>query len=687
MISSQTLFAFLVYLTSFSHVCTQSTDAGNIFPTGMDDGPNPSVLAPLGASPVWWVQPKEDIKLRGSFLVFHDCGMQAAAWFRYPEERAIVLKLLDRGFAVVAPQSKDRCWTDADKKLFDSAQKYFFEMSEEGKALAKEPIYGLGVGAGGDFLLRVAGSGITSLAGLHLISAKAQLAAFTVADLKILPPTAFVSMPLGDSSGTTEEAAKLLESAGVTTLVRKVFPKPISAEGLMSSVAGVDPAAATGILDALRSKGYLKSRSQLCLDMKNGTQANITVPAFTHINAGLCQAVNLLSSKDDFLIPYHVEAAWGAIDSACRHGGALCKDAAVKAAVRGPTAPAIFEALKVCEGVHTATREGLDEALDFLVKNGRRAKTVPKQLRASHQKTLATEMAAAPSSFLNHHSTHQDTQLPLPNMIPAQALPTMTPPMTSLNTHAMLNGGHHTYVPGDNKWGFPMANSKLTLEDSGKTLTYDDIEYGMNHLWEDLGIWTTQTWHGIQFLQNPADAFAIQELLWNEKPDMVVEIGTHKGASALYFAEIMRDYNPDGLWVTIDPAFQNSAEARLVAAQGPLAKNIVWINGLSHDAVNVLPQVKKLAQGRKKVFVIQDGQHAASQVLVDFSLYDPIVTVGGYFLVQDTILDRTQSPTLGPLAGVQQWLAGYGRGRYVPDKKYEHLLWSTNHNGYLRKLA
>ena len=47
----------------------------------------------------------------------------------------------------------------------------------------------------------------------------------------------------------------------------------------------------------------------------------------------------------------------------------------------------------------------------------------------------------------------------------------------------------------------------------------------MNRLWEDLGIWRKETWHGVQFLQNPMDAFAIQELLWDEKPDFLVEIG------------------------------------------------------------------------------------------------------------------------------------------------------------------
>merc|ERR1719487_285857 len=643
----------------------------------------------MGASPLWWAQPQQGTKLRGSFLLFHDCGIEAAAWFRYPEERAILMKLLDRGFAVVAPQAKDGCWAEADKKLFNSAQTNFFEQSDAGKMLATEPIYGLGVGAGGDFLLRVASSGlVASLAGLHLISAKAELVGFATTDLKILPSIAFVSMPLGDASGDTEKAVTLLQAAGVATHVHKALPQPLSAEGLVSTVDGVDPAASAGIISALRSKGYLKSRSSICMDLQKGVEHNATASAFMHANAGLCQTANQTDPKKEFLIPYHVEAAWGAIDSACRRGGALRQDAAVKAAVRGPTAPAIFEELKVCEGVHTATREGLDEALDFLIQNsksGTQSKVASRKQGFLKGNKLASDISI-PSSLLNHDSTHQSNQMPLNIMSPV-LLPTVNPPMLTLNTHAILNGPHHKFVPGDNKWGFPMANSQLTLEESGKTESYDDIVYGMNHLWEDLGIWTTQEWHGIQFLQNPADAFAIQELLWNEKPDMVVEIGTHKGGSALYFGEIMHDYNPNSLWVTIDPAFQNSAEARLVAAQGPLAKNIIWINGLSNDAVNVVPQVKKLAEGKKKVFVIQDGQHMASQVLADFALYDSIVTVGGYFLVQDTILDRTQAPMQGPLAGVQQWLAGYGRGRYVPDKRYEHLLWSTNHNGYLRKIA
>eukprot|EP00746_Dinoflagellata_sp_MGD_P167711 gnl/MRDRNA2_/MRDRNA2_98564_c0_seq1.p1 gnl/MRDRNA2_/MRDRNA2_98564_c0~~gnl/MRDRNA2_/MRDRNA2_98564_c0_seq1.p1 ORF type:complete len:517 (+),score=118.47 gnl/MRDRNA2_/MRDRNA2_98564_c0_seq1:85-1551(+) len=487
--------------------------------------------------------------------------------------------------------------------------------------------------------------------------------------------------------GTTEKAVALLEAAGVATHVHKALPQPLSAEGLMNSVDGVDPAASAGIISALRSKGYLKSRGEFCVDLERANQPNASIGVFTHINAGLCQTLNHTgSSQDNFLIPYHVEAAWGAIDSACRHGGALCQDAAVKAVVRGPTAPAIFEELKVCEGVHTATREGLDEALDFLIAKARNSDNAPVKLRprkVSPKKASASDLSV-PSSFLKHDSTHKNAQFPF---LAPTALPTINPPMLSLNTHAMLNGIHHKYVPGDNQWGFPMANSMIKLDGDGQVLRYDDIEYGMNHLWEDLGIWTTQEWHGIQFLQNPADAFAIQELLWNEKPDMVVEIGTHKGASALYFAEIMHDYNPNSVWVTIDPAFQNSAAARMVAAQGPLAKSIVWINGLSNDAVNVVPQVKKLAEGRKKVFVIQDGQHAASQVLADFALYDGLVTVGGYFIVQDTILDRTQPLQPGPLAGVNQWLSGYGRGRYVADKRYEHELWSTNHNGYLRKIA
>merc|ERR1719316_690702 len=99
----------------------------------------------------------------------------------------------------------------------------------------------------------------------------------------------------------------------------------------------------------------------------------------------------------------------------------------------------------------------------------------------------------------------------------------------------------HKLVPGGNAYGTPMAASTLVV--NGKTLTYDDITYGYNRLWADLGLWQMQRWKGMRFFQSPMDAVAIQQLVWNVKPDLLIEIGTHGGGSAVFIADIMSSYS------------------------------------------------------------------------------------------------------------------------------------------------
>merc|ERR1719387_3215180 len=99
--------------------------------------------------------------------------------------------------------------------------------------------------------------------------------------------------------------------------------------------------------------------------------------------------------------------------------------------------------------------------------------------------------------------------------------------------------GIHVTVPGSNQWGTPMAYSTLTNPENGKTLTYDDIVYGYNRLWQDLGLWKMQRWMGMRFFQAPQDMLAIQQLIWTVQPDLLIELGTHAGGSAVYFADLM----------------------------------------------------------------------------------------------------------------------------------------------------
>jgi cephalosporin hydroxylase len=59
------------------------------------------------------------------------------------------------------------------------------------------------------------------------------------------------------------------------------------------------------------------------------------------------------------------------------------------------------------------------------------------------------------------------------------------------------------------------------------------------------------TYHGIATLKNPLDFWVYQEILWESRPDVVVEIGNFRGGSTLALAH-MADLAGHGRIVAVD---------------------------------------------------------------------------------------------------------------------------------------
>jgi len=313
--------------------------------------------------------------------------------------------------------------------------------------------------------------------------------------------------------------------------------------------------------------------------------------------------------------------------------------------------------------------------------------------KALRSRVIALSGATDPK-FDMYASAHQNktTSFALSNSsngmqyFPAPDMPSPFPGqhfLAELNLPAVDGAFRHVSVPGSNAFGTPMAFSTVTVA-PGKTMTYDDITYGYNLLWADLSLWKMQRWKGMRFFQSPTDMLAIQQLVWKEQPDMVIEIGTHGGGSAVFLAELMRSYNPAAIVVTMDPDNSN------IDPNGLFYKTpeIKFLNGPSSDPT-IFAQVQAHATGKKKIMVIQDGLHSFDGVMADLTLYEPLVTVGSYFVVQDTTLDRAYGGAFnGAMKAIQTYIGpgGKGYGRLGSDKAYEYLLFSTNHNGYMKKV-
>lgn len=258
-------------------------------------------------------------------------------------------------------------------------------------------------------------------------------------------------------------------------------------------------------------------------------------------------------------------------------------------------------------------------------------------------------------------------------------------------------GTNMTVKPDANEWGVPMADSTLVI--NGKQITFDEILYGYDLMFENLQLFTHTSWFGVSTQQDPSDAFALSSLLWREQPDLVIEIGTNTGGGAIFYATVMREYNPHARVLTIDPKDPSKDWAK--ASEGKRCKNCVdvrcapiwhshveFLQGFSSEP-SVLTLVEERVKQFSRVMVMHDGSHFYKDVIKDLNNYDRFVTVGSYMVVQDTKMTRMYKPLAGdkfPMGAVEDFMSGQGVGRYAIDKQYEFLLYSQHHNGFLRKV-
>jgi cephalosporin hydroxylase len=189
-------------------------------------------------------------------------------------------------------------------------------------------------------------------------------------------------------------------------------------------------------------------------------------------------------------------------------------------------------------------------------------------------------------------------------------------------------------------------------------------------------------WSGIPIQQNPTDVWIHQEILYDVKPDFIVETGTGRGGSTILWAMIIREFNPKAKVITID-IDDYSEEARKV----PIWKErIEFLKGSSTDPKMVAEVMKRVKGG--KVMVILDSDHSRDHVLKEMQLYAPLVDVGSYLCVQDTFYDHPpamhpqEGP--GPWAAVQEFLAK--NNQFQIDREREQFLYSFNPGGYLKRV-
>ncbi len=171
------------------------------------------------------------------------------------------------------------------------------------------------------------------------------------------------------------------------------------------------------------------------------------------------------------------------------------------------------------------------------------------------------------------------------------------------------------------------------------------------------------SWMGRPIIAYPQDMIAMQEIIWEVKPDLIIETGVAHGGSVVYYASLLELIGGDGLVIGIDIDIRK--HNRDLIESHPMMKRIQLIEG-SSVSNTIVDQVKAFAQSKKKIMVCLDSNHTHDHVLEELKLYAPLVTKGSYCVVFDSVVEDMPSDYDW---GVRTW----GKGNNPKTALFEYL--------------
>lgn len=203
------------------------------------------------------------------------------------------------------------------------------------------------------------------------------------------------------------------------------------------------------------------------------------------------------------------------------------------------------------------------------------------------------------------------------------------------------------------------------------------------------------SWLGRPIIQNPIDMVAMQEIIWNVKPDLIIETGIAHGGSLIFSASMLAlNSTCDGpadaevLGIDIDIRAHN----RKAIEDHPLFNRITMIEG-SSIAPDIIAQVKQKAKDKKCILVCMDSNHTHKHVLAELKAYASLTSVGSYCVVFDTFVEdvpadvfhnRPWHPGNSPKSAVHEYLKTHPE--FEIDKSIQNKLMITLvPDGYLKR--
>lgn len=200
---------------------------------------------------------------------------------------------------------------------------------------------------------------------------------------------------------------------------------------------------------------------------------------------------------------------------------------------------------------------------------------------------------------------------------------------------------------------------------------------------------------GIPIIQFPQDLMALQEIIWETKPNVIIETGLAFGGSHVFYANCLSilgrdDRLHDRRVISIEQKILPGVKERIINRYLHIPGVVpIFVEGSSTDK-HILP----IDKTKDRIMVCLDSAHWYEHVRAEIELYSNLVSIGCYLVVFDTFVnqrnpalyqDHSCQPGNDPWKAVENF-TNYD-DRYIIDREIDRkLLISSNYNGYLKRV-
>ncbi len=199
------------------------------------------------------------------------------------------------------------------------------------------------------------------------------------------------------------------------------------------------------------------------------------------------------------------------------------------------------------------------------------------------------------------------------------------------------------------------------------------------------------TWLDMPIIQMPEDIMLVQEIIWETKPDIIIETGIAWGGSVVLYASIL-ELIGKGQVLAIDKVLpQHNIDAIM---KYNFSSRIKLFEGSSIDE-SIVNAIRDIIKPTDKVMVLLDSNHTHAHVYEELKIWESFVTSGQYLVISDTIVEEIPEQTHrsrswghgdNPMTALNQFLSE--NNKFTRENDYNHkAICSFTRNGYLKRIC